>query len=191
MIDAWFSSSEHTRTSCPPNVVSTPRLAANPVVNSTTRSLSFHSAERGLQLRVDRARADDEPRRTRAGSPAVERIARGGDYRRVVREPEVVVRGERHDVLTVGEYAFRAMGVEVARSTPLSGVVDALRLVLGPVVPAHETSTSSSESTRTWTIWCSSADVIVSGGISTTTSPSGRSRTPRATAAAQTRRPHR
>ena len=38
---------------------------------------------------------------------------------------------------------------------------------------------------------CSSSDVTVSGGISTTTSPSGRSSTPRSTAAAHTRRPQR
>ena len=42
----------------------------------------------------------------------------------------------------------------------------------------------------TWTIRCSSSDVTVSGGISTTTSPRGRSSTPRSTAAAHTRRPH-
>ena len=59
MSDAWFSSSEHTSVSGPANVVSTPRLAANPVVNSTAASVSFHAGQLGFELVVHRARADD------------------------------------------------------------------------------------------------------------------------------------
>ena len=44
MIDAWFSSSEHTKVPGPPNVVSTPRLAAKPVGKSTAASACFHAA---------------------------------------------------------------------------------------------------------------------------------------------------
>ena len=44
MIDAWFSSSESTRTSGPPSTLSAPRLAAKPVGKQTAASVPFHSA---------------------------------------------------------------------------------------------------------------------------------------------------
>ncbi len=51
--------------------------------------------------------------------------------------------------------------------------------------------TSSIASLSACTTRCNSADVMVSGGISVTLSPIERSRTPRSTAAALTRRPQR
>ncbi len=44
MIDAWFSSSLHTSTPGPANVVMTPRFVANPVGNSAAAGIDFHSA---------------------------------------------------------------------------------------------------------------------------------------------------
>ena len=82
MIDAWFSSSEQTSVPGPPNVVSTPRFAANPVGKSTAASVCFHVRQRVLELGVHRAGADDEPRGARARAPAVERRVGGRDHRR-------------------------------------------------------------------------------------------------------------
>ena len=44
MIEAWLSSSDTIRVPAAPSAVSTPRLAANPVGNSTARSVPFQSA---------------------------------------------------------------------------------------------------------------------------------------------------
>ena len=193
MIDAWLSSSEHTSTPSPPNVVSTPRFAAKPVGKSAARGVAFHSRELALELGVDRARADDEARRARAGAPAVERVVRGRDHGGMRGEAEVVVRRERHDGVAVG-HAVRRSRSRGARQRP--GGADRAR----PRSSAHASQvtraiarshTSSIESPSACTIWWISGDVIVSGGISTTVSPIGRSSTPRSTAAALTRRPQR
>ena len=50
MSDAWLSSSEHTSMSGPAKVVSTPRLAANPVVKSTAALGALPGRELGLEL---------------------------------------------------------------------------------------------------------------------------------------------
>ncbi len=130
MSDAWLSSSEQTRVSGPANVVSTPRLAAKPVVNSTAASVCFQSASSRLELVVHRARAHDEPRRAGPGAPTVDGVVRGGDDRGVVGEAEVVVRRERHE-------ALGRRRVERARRAPLPGVDDVLRSGRGPLVPGH------------------------------------------------------
>ena len=57
MSDAWLSSSEHTRVSGPAKVVSTPRLAAKPVVNSTAASVVLPVGQLRLELVVHRAGA--------------------------------------------------------------------------------------------------------------------------------------
>ena len=43
MSEAWLSSSEHTRVSGPAKVLSTPRLAANPVLKRTAASVPFQA----------------------------------------------------------------------------------------------------------------------------------------------------
>ena len=70
-IDAWFSSSEHTRVPAPPKVVSTPRLVANPVGNSTARAAPFHAASSasssawiGREPTMSRAAPDPAPQRS-------------------------------------------------------------------------------------------------------------------------------
>ena len=77
MIDAWLSSSEHTSTSRAPKVVSTPRLAANPVGNSTARSVPFHSASArssspctGREPTMSRADPEPAPQRSSASCAA-------------------------------------------------------------------------------------------------------------------------
>jgi hypothetical protein len=44
MIEAWFSSSDSTRTAGPPSTLSAPRLAAKPVGKQTAASVPFHAA---------------------------------------------------------------------------------------------------------------------------------------------------
>ena len=44
MIEAWFSSSDSTRTPGPPSTLSAPRLAAKPVGKQTAASVPFQSA---------------------------------------------------------------------------------------------------------------------------------------------------
>ena len=82
MIDAWFSSSEHTSVPGPPNVVSTPRFAANPVGKSTAASVCFQSAS----ARSSSEWTGREPTIRRAApepvAPAVDRGVRGRDHRR-------------------------------------------------------------------------------------------------------------
>ena len=142
----------------------------------------------GLELVVHRSGADDEACRAGTGAPPVDGRVRGGTHRGVLGEPEVVVRRERHQ-------RVRVRRVERAGCPPLTCGLDARRLAVGPVAPVapsapvapavgsgRHATTSSSASVSACTMRCSSADVTVSGGISTTTSPSGRSSTPRSTA---------
>ena len=77
MIDAWLSSSEHTSTPAVPNVVSTPRLAANPVGKSALRSLPFHAASSrssslwiGREPTMSRAEPAPLPQRSSASCAA-------------------------------------------------------------------------------------------------------------------------
>ena len=44
MIEAWFSSSDSTRTAGPPSTLSAPRLAAKPVGKQTAASVPFQAA---------------------------------------------------------------------------------------------------------------------------------------------------
>ena len=132
---------------------------------------------------------------SRARAPPVERGVRGGDDRGVLRQPEVVVRRERHDRPPVGrELALGPGRVEVARLAPLPRAADRRGLPLRPLAPSSRQLTRAPDRWRpraSPTMRSSSGVVIVSGGMSTTTSPSGRSSTPRSTAAAHTRRPQR
>src|SRR6476620_1165432 len=110
---------------------------------------------------------------------------RSGHYLLLLGETEVVVRRERHDGAAVGsELPLGPGGVEVARLAPAAGVADGARFGVGPLAPGHAAATSSIAPDSASTIRRSSGDVIVSGGITTTTSPRGRSSTPRSTAAA-------
>ena len=171
MIDAWFSSSEQTSVPGPPNVVSTPRLAANPVGKRTAASACFHAASSrsssectGRDPTIRRAAPAPVPQRSIAACAAA-------TTRRVLGEPEVVVRRERDDRPPVGcELAFRAGGVEVdaARATdrrPGSpGLARRPRRPNPTGRPAHDASpvvTSSSASARVCTIRWSSSDVTV------------------------------
>ena len=77
MSDAWLSSSEHTSVSGPAKVVSTPRLAAKPVVNSTAASVPFHSASSassswctGREPTMSRAAPAPVPQRSMASCAA-------------------------------------------------------------------------------------------------------------------------
>ena len=45
MIEAWFSSSDSTRTVGPPSTLSAPRLAAKPVGKQTAASVPFQAAK--------------------------------------------------------------------------------------------------------------------------------------------------
>ena len=88
MIDAWFSSSEQTSTSGPPNVVSTPRFAAKPVGKSAARVGALPAPRARLRARECTGREPTiEPGRARAGAPAVERGVRGRDHAGCVVRP--------------------------------------------------------------------------------------------------------
>src|SRR2546421_4295422 len=148
--------------------------------------------QRRFEVGVHGARAHDQTSRAGPRPPPVERGVRRGHDQRVLREPEVVVRREGHDGAAVGEeLPLGPGGVEVARLAPATGVADGGGSGAGPVAPAHAAATSSIATDSASTIRRSWGEVIVSGGITTTTSPRGRSSTPRSTAAAQTRRPQR
>ena len=115
MIDAWLSSSEHTSTPGPPNVGEHAEVrgeaggeerggARSP---STPRARASSSACTGRDPTMRRAAPG-------AGAPAVERVVRGRDHRRVLGEAEVVVRRERHDGAAVA--VERAVGPAASRS---------------------------------------------------------------------------
>ena len=97
MIEAWLSSSEQMVAPAAPKVVSTPRLAAKPVGNSTAASVPRHVGQLGFELVVAGTGPDDEAGGARAGAPAVDGLVGRGLHRRVLGQAEVVVRRERHD----------------------------------------------------------------------------------------------
>src|ERR1019366_9195639 len=66
---------------------------------------SEEARDRGLELLVERLRAADEAHRAEAVAPLFERLLRGLHDARVVREAEVVVRGEHEDVPPVHAHA--------------------------------------------------------------------------------------
>ena len=82
MIDAWLSSSEQTSTPAVPNVVSTPRFAANPVGKSAARSVPFHAASsRSSSLWIGRdptmRRAEPAPLPQRSSASCAAAITAG------------------------------------------------------------------------------------------------------------------
>ena len=148
-----------------------------------------------------------------APEPAPQRVSAlvgGRHHGRMRAQSEIVVGRERHDRPTL-EQARRPEGVELPGRAPATLVDDLIQGGPDPGVPEASSSivrrsmrmrrrsrrqrsspaTSSSPPSRASTIRTISSAVVVSGGISTTTSPSGRSSTPRATAPAHTRRPQR
>src|SRR5277367_6716237 len=128
-------------------------------------------------------------------------------------QSEIVVGRERHDLRRPTlEQTRRSEGVELPGGTPAPLVDDPIqggpdaripqRRGVGHVAPdtpdppdtpdtpdpPDPPDKSSNPPHRASTTRTISSAVIVSGGMTTTTSPNGRSRTPRATAPAQTRR---
>ena len=94
MMEAWFSSSESTRTPGPPSTLSTPRLAAKPVGKQTAASVPFQSASAcssSVWTGRDPVTSREAPG---AGAPAVERRVRGRHHGRVRAQAEIVVGGE-------------------------------------------------------------------------------------------------
>ena len=149
---------------------------------------------------MDRAGADDEPGRARAGAPAVERGVGGRDDRRVLGEAEVVVRRERDDGAAVGrELALGARGVEVhAAPRHCPALVDhpglSRRRSRRPaqLTSPRQSVTSSIASASAWTMRCSSSEVIgqrrhQDDDVAERAEQHARART----AAAHDRRPHR
>src|SRR6478752_5493260 len=136
----------------------------------------------------------------------------GGHDGGVSGEAEVVVGREGHDVLSgLDEATGGAEGIEVAGCAPASGVAYGVEALVGPgrpwarfgravpradgrgvlgLVQAHDPHTSVIDAASVSTMRPISASVLVSGGMRTMTSPSGRISTPRSTAAAVTSRPH-
>ena len=111
MIEAWFSSSERTRTSGPPSTLSAPRLAAKPVGKQTAASVPFQSASAassvactGREPVTSRERPAPAPHRSSAACAAA--MTAG-----CALKPEVVVGGEGDDGAAV-ERTLRAQGVE-------------------------------------------------------------------------------
>src|SRR4051812_129256 len=95
-----------------------------------------------------------------------------GDDRRMLRQPEVVIRRERHDgsgpaTALVDNGAGRAAAIEVPCRPPPTGGGDGLPFVRRPVLPArHEAVTSTMASARAVTMRSISSAVVVNGGIS-------------------------
>ena len=199
MMLAWFSSSERMRTPGPPSVHSTPRLAANPVGKQTAASVPFHAAELPLELAVDGAAPGHQARGAGAGAPAGERTLGGRHHGRMGAQSEIVVGRERDD-----RRRPRAGPPGRGRRTP-AGRASGPRRRPDPGRPGCGRPRCCRRRSCGWrarrgrpapqssasTIRTISSAVVVSGGISTTTSPSGRSSTPRETAPAHTRRPQR
>ena len=105
----------------PPTAPSTRRttskgIGAGDIVEIDKRGRRFHALVMELEqldtgrfeLVVHRAGAHDEPGGAGAGAPPIDGVVSGGDHRRVVGEPEVVVRRERDQTVGCG-------GVERAR----------------------------------------------------------------------------
>ena len=221
MMLAWFSSSERMRTPGPPSVQSTPRLAANPVGKVTAASVPFQSASsRSSSLWTGRlpvtrrdapepapqraraalarppprpdARSSRDSRWTRRRPPA---RPRAGPWGRGRRTPGAPASGPRRRPEPARPGCGRPRGCRrhVGRTRRRCGAGAGAgggarcRRQRSVARPAR----SSSPPTRASTIRTISSAVIVSGGMSTTTSPSGRNSTPRPTAPAQTRRPQR
>ena len=125
------------------------------------------------------------------GPPAIEGLVSRSDNRGVMTQPEVIVRREGNDLSSTGEGSPHARCIEVGDAPPQARFFEGERFRARTCAPAHESLTSSIASARTSTIVSTSSLVTLSGGINTITSPRGLSRTPRSTAAAQTRLPRR
>ena len=131
MIDAWFSSSEHTSTSAAGERGEHAEVRREAGGEQHGRLGALPGGQGALELGVHRAAPDDEPRRAGPGTPTVERIVRGGHDLGVLGESEVVVRRELHHRPAVGrERPGRPGGVEVTRRAPLPGGAHACRLAV-------------------------------------------------------------
>jgi hypothetical protein len=90
----------------------------------------------GLELGVQRARADHQSGRARARAPAVEGGVGGGHHDRVVGQAQVVVRGEADDRAAAHVAGHGPGGGEVAGGPPPPGGPDAGELGVDAAVPA-------------------------------------------------------
>ena len=94
MIDAWFSASETTKSPSSTIVAVSPSFAFHAETYDSDASVPDEPRERRLELAVDRERAADEADARRAGAEAAQPLDARLDDRRLVAEPEVVVRRE-------------------------------------------------------------------------------------------------
>ncbi len=169
----------------------TPRLACVAAGEQRApRSRPTHAARAASSSSWTGRAADDQSRRAGAGTVTLERCAGGCHDRRVLAEPQIVVGRERHDGPAVrgdrGGGAARLDGADGATPAEAGDLV----VVSGdPVAPAvlhldHDVpaaSTSAMDSASVSTMRSISVSVLVRMGMTTTTSPSGRSSTPRRT----------
>ncbi len=169
----------------PPKAVKTPRLAANPVGNRAAASVCFHRA-RSLS-RVGSGQVANR----RSIGPIRHRFLSDRAHRERLRSPrdggqaQIIVGCKRNDGRSVGQVAVGpVVAVEVLDGAPTALGLDGFVALARPLSPCHAAATSSMDSATAWTMRSISASVVVSGGIITTTSPSGRIRTPRAMAPA-------
>ncbi len=113
MIEAWFSSSDSTRTAGPASTLRAPRLAAKPVGKQTAASVPFQAANAtsnsvctGRDPVTSRDAPAPAPQRSSAPHAAATTVA-------VRAQPQVVVGGEGDHRCPV-ERAHRPAGVELA-----------------------------------------------------------------------------
>ena len=164
-----------------------PRLAANPVGKQTAASVPFQSARASSSSLWMGRRPGHQARGARSGAPALQRLVGRRHDGRMGAQAEIVVGRERDDRRPI-RGARRSAGVELPGRAPAALVDHPGERVTDPGVPgtpahapragsagpagsAGSAATSSSAPSSASTIRTISSAVIVSGGISTTTSP--------------------
>ena len=116
MIDAWLSWSEMTASCSPSSASNRPPLASKHELKRIVSSVPRNDDEALLELAVQRLRAADEAHRRHAVAPAVERLVRRLDDRRVAREPEIVVRAEVEQLAAPSTSTCAPCGVVITSS---------------------------------------------------------------------------
>ena len=160
MIDAWFSSSEHDEHVGAAERGEHAEVGGEPGGEEHRGARSrFQSASAASSSCAPAASPTMRRAAPGAGAPAVDAPSCAAAIdRRVLGEPEVVVRRERHHRPAVGrELALGPGGVEVARRAPLARRRGSrVGLAVGPLAPASRSltvaATSSSASASACTI---------------------------------------
>ena len=92
-----------------------PALAVKPLWKTTTASTCLNVGELALELGVDRHGAGDRAHRSRADAEALDRVDGARLQRRVVGQPEIVVRREIDDGAAVDDGAMRLFAGQLAQ----------------------------------------------------------------------------